>query len=69
MIDHKVQAAKKMLDDYCGTQAEMGDASLGIMGIMGILRIMGIVGGVMRYPVGLSCRCVHRRQSAECNNK
>ena len=44
---------KKLLDDHCGTQAEMVDASLGIMGIMRIMRIMGIVGGVMRYPEGL----------------
>ena len=43
-------------DDHCGTQAEMGDASLGIMGIMRIMRIMGIVGGVMRYPEGLRGR-------------
>ena len=32
---------KKLLDDHCGTQAEMVDASLGIMGILRIVRIMG----------------------------
>ena len=32
---------KKLLDDHCGTQAEMVDASLGIMGILRIVGIMG----------------------------
>ena len=44
---------RKLLDDHCSTQAEMGDASLGFMGFMGAVRIMGKSWGVMRYPVGL----------------
>ena len=55
MIDHKVQSRhKKLLDDHCGTQVELGDASLGVMGIMGTVRIMGIVGGVIVYPLGFA---------------
>ena len=47
------EPSNKLLDDHCGTQAEMGDARLGIMGIMGTVRIMGKCWGVMRDPEGL----------------
>ena len=45
---------KKLLDDHCGTQAEMVDASLGIMGILRIVRIMGKCWGVIEWLFGFA---------------
>ena len=60
---------KKLLDDHCGTQAEMVDARLGIMGFMRIVRIMGKKLGRHEIPRGVACRCGDGRQSAEPPNR
>ena len=45
---------KKLLDDHCSTQAEMVDASLGIMGILRIVGIMGKCWGRHEIPRGFA---------------